>query len=277
MNFLPLQVEGNNEISAQGVTGPEGNISDLFEGQKTPDPLQSLLSDLTALGTPPLVTSPKQEMNRTPSGPGLLGANQMKPVNCEDLERELMNTTSPKSLEPPTGAPIYTTQGQFPDPPKVQRMLSAGAYSRIAHSDQYLALSDADRQKLSGFSVDAPEFVPRVITPTKFDLTAPPGAPPGSMPEVTVTVAPIQTPSQPVSAATPLGVVAPVSTRGEITQPSRPSQGPSPQALAGLPTSQAGLPPTQAGGPPPPVPPPPPPIPQSAPQITGNYNFTYDH
>ncbi len=263
------------------------------------------------------MTSPKQEMNRTPSGPGLLGANQtgpgllgatqMKPVNCEDLERELMNTTSAKAAEPPTVGPIYTSQGQlaqgqltqgplsqgqFPEPPKVQRVLSTGTYNRIAHSDQYLALSEADRQKLSGFSVDAPEFVPRVITPTRFDLTAPPGAPPGSMPEVTVTVAPIQAPPQaplhsaqaplhsaqapiqPVSsssaAAGPQGVLASSSVRGEGAQAPQPaSGGPSPQQVTGgLPPTQAGLPPGQAAGPPqasgagpPPAPPPPPPVP----------------
>ncbi len=230
------------------------------------------------------------------------GATQMKPVNCEDLERELMNTTSAKQAEPPTVGPIYTTQGQltqgqlsqgqFPEPPKVQRVLSTGTYNRIAHSDQYLALSEADRQKLSGFSVDAPEFVPRVITPTRFDLTAPPGAPPGSMPEVTVTVAPIQAPPQaplhatqaplhsaqapiqPVSsssaaAAGPQSMLAPSIGRGEGAQAPQPtSAGPSPQATGGLPPTQAGLPPGQAAGPtqasgsgPPPAPPPPPPVP----------------
>ena len=131
-----------------------------------------MLGDLSSLATPPLVPSPKintQETSRTPNAQVVGNVNVLQQatsiMNCEDLERELISSTQ----TPKDSAGQYVPN-QFTEPPQVHRLAGpqVNKAPQIIHSDQYLSLSEADRQKLSGFSVNAPEFVPRSVTPTKF-------------------------------------------------------------------------------------------------------------
>ena len=132
-----------------------------------------MLGDLSALATPPLVPSPKitsQEPSKTPNSQVIGNVNILQQassvMNCEDLERELIcSAQTPKDN---TGQYV---QNQFTEPPQIHRLAGAPINNKtpqVIHSEQYLSLSEADRQKLSGFSVNAPEFVPRSVTPTKF-------------------------------------------------------------------------------------------------------------
>ena len=241
-------------------------MSELFDAQTTPDALQTLmLGDLSALATPPLVPSPKMDngdLARSGSASvlsGTTGAGVVQKssagataaaaaaatgvMNCEELERDLIT-------------PVSGYNAQFSDPPQVHRLTGTHVakvasppqvqHQQQVRSEQYLSLSEADRQKLSGFSVNAPEFVPRSVTPTKFSaspaqqptlahIAPPPPAPPPPPPHPLV----MQTASGPVvsSAALTLPphsqvklldsrqVVAPVVTQAFTHPPPPPPSG----------------------------------------------------
>ena len=153
-----------------------------------------MLGDLSALATPPLVPSPKmtsQDSSRTPNSQVIGNVNVLQQassvMNCEDLERELIS-----SAQTPKDSTGQFVQNQFTEPPQIHRLAGApiNKTPQVLHSEQYLSLSEADRQKLSGFSVNAPEFVPRSVTPTKFVTSQaqpithvpPPPAPPPPVP-----------------------------------------------------------------------------------------------
>ena len=156
------------------IVGQDTNISGLFEGQTTPEALKNLmLGDLSTIATPPLVPSPKMaSQERTPNSQVIGNAVTQQTstvLNCEDLERELIGS----GQQVRDSCVGQYAQNQFTDPPQIHRLTGTqmNKTPQVLHSEQYLSLSEADRQKLSGFSVNAPEFVPRSVTPTKFATT----------------------------------------------------------------------------------------------------------
>ena len=190
------------------------------------------------MATPPLVPSPKldssQDLNRTPtsqiaSQPGSAQKNNSV-LGCEELDRELV---------PPGRQSRENLASQFPEPPAVPRLAGTQLGEvppHIAHSEQYLALSEADRHKLSGFSVNAPEFVPRSVTPTKFSASQaqilhvtppPPPPPPPPRPVVlqqtaaSVSTVPASMPHPQVTLLDSRQVMAPVVSQA-FTQPPPP-------------------------------------------------------